>query len=417
MSRQYIIYKMTTHLSNVFSTEELAYLTQSQTVMDAKSKLNNSNVVYFTIPVTETIRNSIFSQFGLDLSNVSEIPMRWIKGDTLPHIDVGTNKFESTYLAYLNDSDGEFIIDEASYPITANTGFVFNEGVRHMTQNTGLEPRLLLGPMNEFALPVGNVPLVYYNNYNDAINQVNSIGAASTFTIGADIYYGNIGQIQSTLWRIASIYDNTGYNTTSVPTGVYGNGYYLLPLAPNAYQFNVYPSTPCFLEGTKVLTLTYGKEEYVPVETLQKGDLVKTTRDGYKKVELIGKGDIQNPATSDRIENRLYKCSTSAYSELKEDLYITGCHSILVDEITDKQREETINHLGKIYITDNKYRLMACVDERTEPWNSEGLYNIWHIALENTDEKMNYGIYVNGGLLVETCSINIMKNHSNLKIQ
>ena len=60
---------------------------------------------------------------------------------------------------------------------------------------------------------------------------------------------------------------------------------------------------------------------------------------------------------------------------------------------------------------------MACVDERAEPWNSEGLYNIWHIALENADEKMNYGIYVNGGLLVETCSINILKNHSNLKIQ
>ena len=37
--------------------------------------------------------------------------------------------------------------------------------------------------------------------------------------------------------------------------------------------------------------------------------------------------------------------------------------------------------------------------------------------LENADEKMNYGIYVNGGLLVETCSINILKNHSNLIIQ
>jgi len=412
---------MTTHLSNIFSSEELEYLTQSQTVMDAKSKLNNSNVVYFTIPVTETIRNSIFGQFGLDLSNVSEIPMRWIKGDTLPHIDVGTNKFENTYLAYLNDSNGEFIIDNASYPISANTGFVFNEGLRHMTQNTGSEPRLLLGPMNEFALQVGTyTPLLYYNNYNDAINQVNSIGSASGFTIGADIYYGNIGQIQNTLWRIASFHDNTGYsyvNNSSVPTGVYSNGTDLYPLVSNAYQFNLYPSAPCFLEGTKVLTLIYGKEEYVPIETLQKGDLVKTRRDGYKKVELIGKGDIHNPGTAARIENRLYKCSSESYPDLTEDLYITGCHSILVGEITDKQREETINHLGKIYITDNKYRLMACVDERAEPWNSEGLYNIWHIALENEDEKMNYGIYVNGGLLVETCSINILKNHSNLIIQ
>ena len=85
---------MTTRLSNVFSTEELEYLTQSQEVLDAKSKLNGSNVVYFTIPVTQTLCDSIFRQFGLDISNVSEIPMRWIKGDTLPHIDVGSNKFE-----------------------------------------------------------------------------------------------------------------------------------------------------------------------------------------------------------------------------------------------------------------------------------------------------------------------------------
>ena len=409
---------MTSRLSNVFSTEELEYLTQSQEVLDAKSKLNNSNVVYFTVPVTQTICDSIFSQFGLDISNVSEIPMRWIKGDTSPHIDVGSNKFEKTYLAYLNDSDGEFIIDDSSYPINANTGFVFNEGVRHMTQNTGSEPRLLLGPMNEFALQVGGyTPLLYYNNYNDAISQVNNIGAASSFIIGADINYGNVGQIQNTLWRIASFHDNNGYNNSFVPTGVYSNGTDLYPLVSNAYQFNLYPSAPCFLEGTKVLTLTYGKEEYVPIETLQKGDQIKTSRDGYKKVELIGKGDIQNPGNEKRIENRLYKCSTESYPELKEDLYITGCHSILVGEITDKQREETINHLGKIYITDKKYRLMACLDERAEPWNSEGLYTIWHIALENEDEKMNYGIYVNGGLLVETCSINMLKNHSNLIIQ
>lgn len=404
---------MTTRLSNVFSTEDLEYLTQSQEVLDAKTKLNNSNVVYFTIPVTQTICDSIFSQFGLDISNVSEIPMRWIKGDTAPHIDVGSNKFEKTYLAYLNDNVGDFIIDEASYPINANTGFVFNEGVRHMTQNTGLEPRLLLGPMNEFVQPVGRSPIYYFNNYNDAINETNII-AYGNFVLGDSIYYGSIGQ--NTTWRVAKVFDNPGYQV-SAPTGVYNNGTDLLTILPNSSSFYVYPSAPCFLEGTKVLTLIYGKDEYVPIETLQKGDLIKTTRDGYKKIELIGKGDIQNPATSDRIENRLYKCSPESYPELKEDLYITGCHSILVDTITDKQREETMNHLGKIYITDKKYRLMACVDERAEPWNSKGLYNIWHIALENADEKMNYGIYVNGGLLVETCSINILKNHSNLKIQ
>jgi hypothetical protein len=70
--------------------------------------------------------------------------------------------------------------------------------------------------------------------------------------------------------------------------------------------------------------------------------------------------------------------------------------------------------MGKLFITNTKYRLIACVDQRAEPLASEGVFPIWHLALENENEKMNYGIYVNGGLLVETCSIDTLKNKSNL---
>jgi hypothetical protein len=70
--------------------------------------------------------------------------------------------------------------------------------------------------------------------------------------------------------------------------------------------------------------------------------------------------------------------------------------------------------MGRIFVTDSKYRLIACVDEQAEPLASEGVFSIWHLALENEDDKMNYGIYVNGGLLVETCCIDTLKNKSNL---
>ena len=69
-----------------------------------------------------------------------------------------------------------------------------------------------------------------------------------------------------------------------------------------------------------------------------------------------------------------------------------------------------------IFITENKYRLIACIDERTEPWSKEGEFTIWHVALENEDKRMNYGIYANGGLLVESCSLNYLKNYSNMII-
>jgi len=392
---------------NVFSNEEIEYLTQLPEVIAAKEKLNASapsSTVYFNVPLTEKMRNSLTNCFGLDFSSVTEIPMRWIKGDTSPHIDSGSTKFENTYLAYINNSQGEFIIDNTSYPITANTAFKFNEGLLHMTTNTGEAPRLLLGPMNELINPVG-ASVNYFPSEADALAFTNILGFVYSYTVGDGGPYGPPPGY--TYWKIAS--NSSGSSPQNV---VYANGSVLL----SDGTYNLYPAVPCFLEGSKILSLVEGEETYVPIENLRKGDLIKTSRNGYKKVEVIGKGDIVNPGNNQRTEDRLYKCSPVNYPELTEDLYITGFHSILVDTLTDVQREKTIMHTGRIFVTDNKYRLIACVDERAEPWNTEGHFTIWHIALENTDERMNYGIYANGGLLVESCSIMFLKTLTNMNI-
>ena len=172
----------------------------------------------------------------------------------------------------------------------------------------------------------------------------------------------------------------------------------------------------CFLQGSTIICLVDGAEQYILIEHLVKGTLVKTSLHGYKPVVLVGKGTIHNPGNDERTENRLYKCSVAKYPQLKDDLYITGCHSILEFPITEKQKEAIINQMGRLFVTDLKYRLMACIDERAEPWNSKGEYTIWHIALENSDELMNYGIYANGGLLVETCSIWFLKHKTNMAV-
>jgi hypothetical protein len=394
---------MASAVDNIFSTDDIQYLIQLPEVAAARVKLDtyaSNGMIYFSITLTDSIRQTIYTHLGLDLSSVSEIPMRWIKGDTAPHVDVGRSSFENTYLVYLNDSPGQFVIDDASYPISANTGYVFNEGVLHKTMNTGVEPRLLLGPMNELAQPVGS-PLNYYPTETDALNYTNTLGSSGSYIVGSGGPFGGF-----TSWRIAS--NSSGSSSQAL---VYPDGSVL----NNDGTYYLYPSAPCFLEGTKILCLVDDKETYVPVEDIKKDTLVKTSRDGYKKVVLTGKGSMSNPGTSERIENRLYKCSKENYPELSEDIYITGCHSILVDNITDKQREETIKHLGKIFITDKKYRLMACVDERAEPWNSEGTYTIHHFALEHSDEAMNYGVYASG-LLVETCCIRFLRDKSNMVI-
>ena len=392
---------MSSIYKNVLSNEELDYFNNRPEVLVAKASLDarGSGMVYFSVPITNEIQSTLQSRFGLNLSVNSQIPMRWIKGDTSPHVDVGASNFQNTYLLYINDSPGEIVIDSQSYPIHSNTGFIFNEGLSHETQNTENMPRLLLGPMNELAEPVG-IGLAYYPTEADALAGTNLLGYGASFVVGDGGPFGGY-----TSWRLAS-----NSNGTSPQNVVYANG----SLLNNDGNYYLYPSAPCFLEGSTILCQVDGIEKYIPVEQLKKGSLVKTSLDGYKPVVLIGKGTIQNPGDDERTENRLYKCSTSKYQELKDDLYITGCHSILEFPITEKQKEDTIKHLGKLFVTDKKYRLMACVDERAEPWNSKGVYTIWHFALENKDERMNYGVYANGGLLVETCSINFLKNKSNM---
>ena len=386
---------------NIFSESDLEYINNLSEVLEAKALLQTKNVVYFSITLTESIKAALQERLGLDLSTVSSIPLRWIKGDTPSHIDKGASAFEHTYLVYVNDSIGSFVLGSDSYPIQANTAFVFNEGLLHKTEGTGLEPRLLVGPMNELAQQVGGSVTYYYPTEADASANTNLIIAYGSYFIQNVSGY--------THWRLAS--NSTGPSPQNV---VYNVGYELSGNFTTDFYYLYPTAAPCFKEGTKVLCQIDGVERYEPIESLQVGTLVKTSRDGYKKIEVIKSGTIHNPGSNERIEDRLYKCSPEKYPELKEDLYITGNHSILVDTLTEIQKEQLIKHMDRIFVTDKKYRLIACVDERAEPLESEGDFNIWHLALENEDVKMNYGIYVNGGLLVETCCIDRLKNRSNL---
>jgi hypothetical protein len=404
----------TTKFDNFLLPKDLIFFENSPEVAIEKNRLKNNNKVYFSVTLPYSVKQSLSEKFGLDLSNITKFPMAWIKGDTPHHIDVGSSSFKNTYLVYLNDSPGEFIVNDNSYSITKNTAYVFSEGLAHKTLNTGTEPRLLLGPMNEFAHPVGGsiFGIYYYSNYTDAAaHNGNTIAyqydsyVLNNFPDITDLIYNTF-----TSWRVAYV---SGFSPP--PSGVYNNFFDLGEFGIET-SYHVYPAIPCFLEGTTILCQVDGIDTYLPIETIKPGTLVKTSLNGYKKVESIGKGNIHNPGNNERIENRLYKCSPDKYSELKEDLYITGCHSILVDNITDLQREKTIKQSGKVFATDNKYRLLACIDERAEPWCSEGNYTIWHFALENDNIKMNYGVYANGGLLVETCSINYMKTKSNMQL-
>ena len=203
-------------------------------------------------------------------------------------------------------------------------------------------------------------------------------------------------------------------NTTNVNTlQPFLNGSNITKLADTVtpYIVNVPSNVVCFKEGSLILT----DKGYLPIEQLQKGALVRTLLHGFVPIDMIGKRDIYHAASNDRNKNQLYICTSDVYPEVFEPLVITGCHSILIDEFIDGQRELVNAFNGGIYITDNQYRLPACVDPRAKVYDKQGNYTIYHIALENNDYYLNYGIYANG-LLVETCSKRYLKELSNMEI-
>ena len=219
-------------------------------------------------------------------------------------------------------------------------------------------------------------------------------------------------------------FDGGGCNVTSFPylygaiTGdynMYGNtvsstGNHVDDIGDVTYLFTpISGPLVCFKEGTEILTNT----GYRAIETLRKGDLVKTLAHGYKPIDIIGYRPIHHIPSKDRIKDQLYVCRSEQYPDVTNDLVITGCHAILVSDFKEEEREKTKEILGNIYVTDNHYRLPACVDSRAHVYEKEGAYIIYHLALENDDYYMNYGIYANG-LLVETTSKRYLKELSNM---
>lgn len=229
-------------IHNLLSPNEIAEILTNPIVQTNKEQLSTLDKVDFSIQLPDAIKDKLESGFGINLSQLTSIPMRWIKGDTPQHIDKGGNHFNNTYLLYLTDSIGNLIIDGQSYPIAAGDAHIFNEGLAHSTINTGDSERLMIGPMSETGFRVGRgFTIVYFNNETDA-NQVAAAAVVNGYPDTTDAI-GDNDYIESytikTVTDISSWYiaTNTGGTEPSPNGGPYTTGtalietgiYYLYP--------------------------------------------------------------------------------------------------------------------------------------------------------------------------------------------
>jgi len=217
---------------NVLSNDEINEILSDPIVQTNRDSLSDAqNVVKFTLSLPDSIKTRLENSLDINLSQTATTPMRWIRGDTLPHIDRGEEHFDNTYLVYLTDSVGELIIDGQAYPITAGAAYVFNEGLEHSTINTGNSDRLMIGPMSERGFGVGAATgtILYYTTELEAINQTNSISVSDNTIqtvngISSWVIYTNLSGTDPS--------PNGGpYITGSVlvPTGVYYLYPYVVP--------------------------------------------------------------------------------------------------------------------------------------------------------------------------------------------
>jgi len=266
-----------------------------------------------------------------------------------------------------------------------------------------------------------------YDNYF-VIVSVSMTGTSTLVYQDATANYGNQYPFFDTFNSTALIVSNSASNYAYTAYSIYATltysflstsitfTDYTAQLYNGATPFGV-PITlniSCFLQGTRILRFRAGKEEYVAVESLKKGDLIKTSKSGYKSITLIGQREFYNSPKSDT-KNRLYRYRTAVCPELLEDLVITGEHCALVNVVSDEKLREIAEYMGDIYVAEGDYRVPAHLDERAVPYDKEGPMVVWHFALENENKHENYGVFANG-LLVESSSEQYLNEYSGMKM-
>jgi hypothetical protein len=136
-------------VENVLNSNDIEKILKIPGVEYQRRGLSRSNTVKFFASLPRKIKEKLDNSLGIKLSNVENVPMRWIKGDTATHIDRGQDVFVNTYIVYLTNSVGSLIVDGNNYPIQAGNAVFFGEGVEHSTQGTDNTERLMIGPISE----------------------------------------------------------------------------------------------------------------------------------------------------------------------------------------------------------------------------------------------------------------------------
>lgn len=180
------------------------------------------------------------------------------------------------------------------------------------------------------------------------------------------------------------------FNTSSV--SVYGDK----GIIGSSQGIYYYTSPPiCYDQNTLILVLKNNQEVYIPMKELKIGDMVKTYKNGNKKVKLLHRFNYNYTNETNPL-HCLYKMKY-------HNVIVTGRHSILVDNLTLGEYMMNMKYNFREKIEDKKL-LLACSSDQFEKVKENREYNLIHFVLENEDIYKHYGVYINDEILSESCS-------------
>jgi len=231
------------------------------------------------------------------------------------------------------------------------------------------------------ALSVTNV----LNYASISASGVNGIVAINTTTGSTGYLYYSTNSGQS--WTLSN-----SLASTTINNAVLSGSNAIAGTSAGIY----YTSSPlCYEANTLILTVENEEEVYKKVSELKVGDLVKTYKQGNKKINLL-RSFSYKPLDKNNELNLLYK-------HKENGVILTAGHSILVDELTEQEKLNNKKYRFSQTIEDKKL-LLACSSDKFEKIDDDQEYHLYHFSLESDEPKAHFGVYINDGLLSDSCS-------------
>ena len=168
----------------------------------------------------------------------------------------------------------------------------------------------------------------------------------------------------------------------------------------------------CIVKGTKICKWNEQEEmyEFCNIENLKEGDFVKTYQEDKKRIKYLKKEKIINGNGKNNMHeldvNIKSTCNSFELYKIQNDVILTAGHSILVNELNERQ-EKSFDYIGKNKKIKDKFACLTCFYPNAVKIENNQVYTIFHIVLESDSIHEQYGIYASekDSILIETMSI------------